>query len=140
MTFEEWAEKYNPIKNPFNEIGEGEDKWVFLHYHYVEEHHLIKDYLGDYRIWTKVQGDNGSVIIISGQHNHNRLGYYITENPYIAGESIQVVIDPGFEDITFEDIQHLEQSIAVVEHLKLPKYEEVIKSLKRIATYFEYNV
>ena len=75
-TFDEWVEKYNPIKNEFEDSSfEGftydyyeEDQWEFVKKHNPEN------------IWTMVNCDE-TYIVISGCHWVNRDSYLVTEKP-----------------------------------------------------------
>lgn len=44
-------------------------------------------------IWTLIEGDNGALVIESGLHLVNRLGYLVTEAPVEAGTAYSVVLD-----------------------------------------------
>lgn len=44
-------------------------------------------------LWTLIEGDNGTLVIESGLHLVNRLGYLVTEMPIEAGTAYTVVLD-----------------------------------------------
>ena len=75
-TFDEWVEKYKPIKNQFEETSfEGcvfdyseDDQWEF-----VKKQNPAN-------IWTMVDSDD-CFVIIPGCHWVNRESYFITEKP-----------------------------------------------------------
>jgi hypothetical protein len=75
-TFDEWVEKYNPIKNKYEDSSfEGftydyteEDQWEFVKKQKPEN------------IWTLVNYDE-TYMIISGCHWVNRDSYLVTEKP-----------------------------------------------------------
>ena len=76
-TFEEFAEKYKPIKNEFEEYGSFEgcvfdysedDQWEFVKKQNPEN------------IWTMVDDDD-TYIVIWGCHWVNREYYLVTEKP-----------------------------------------------------------
>lgn len=71
----EWAEKYKPIKNHFSK-----DPDELMFETYGEEVDYVKS-VEPNRIWTYLDGDLCS-IISAGWHYVNRLGYYITEVPW----------------------------------------------------------
>ncbi len=75
-TFDEWVEKYNPIKNEFEDSSfEGytfdyteDDQWEFVKNQNPEN------------IWTMVDYDD-TYIVISGCHWVNRESYLVTRKP-----------------------------------------------------------
>ena len=75
-TFDEWVEKYKPIKNQFEDTSfEGcsfdyseDDQWEF-----VKKQNPSN-------IWTMVDSDD-CFVVISGCHWVNRESYFITEKP-----------------------------------------------------------
>ena len=76
-TFDEWVEKYKPIKNEFEEYGSfdgcvfdysEDDQWEFVKKHNPEN------------IWTLVNYDE-TFMVISGCHWVNRESYLVTEKP-----------------------------------------------------------
>jgi hypothetical protein len=68
-----WAEKFKPKDNHFN--GQGK-----MYETYGEEYEYVKSIHPNF-VWTYVDGDMSS-LIIAGHHWVNRIGYYITENPW----------------------------------------------------------
>ena len=70
----EWAEKYKPIKNHFRK----HDEYSFETY--GEEVEYVKSMHPNF-IWTWVDGEMCS-LIVAGYSYVNRLSYYITENPW----------------------------------------------------------
>ncbi len=82
-TFDEWVEKYKPIKNQFEDTSfEGcvfdyseDDQWEF-----------IKNQ-NPANIWTMVDSDD-CFVVISGCHWVNRESYFITEIP-VQKEDLQ---------------------------------------------------
>ena len=76
-TFDEWVEKYKPIKNEFEEYGSfdgcvfdysEDDQWEFVKKQNPEN------------IWTMVDDDD-TYIVIWGCHWVNRFYYLVTEKP-----------------------------------------------------------
>lgn len=75
-TFDEWVEKYDPIKNEFEDSSFGgfsydyyeEDQWEFVKKQKPEN------------IWTLVNYDE-TYMVISGCHWVNRESYLVTEKP-----------------------------------------------------------
>lgn len=74
ITYEDWKEKYKPIKNP-KRSGIAFDSYYEEDRNFLRENQS-KDALN---IWTLVDGDDGELFIDSGYRLVNRLEYYITE-------------------------------------------------------------
>jgi hypothetical protein len=76
FTYDEWVEKYKPLKNQFEETSfEGcsfdyseDDQWEFVKKQNPEN------------IWTMVDSDD-CFVVISGCHWVNRESYFVTEKP-----------------------------------------------------------
>jgi len=72
MTFEEWEEKYKPVRDAHNEIKffetYGEDAKV------VSKENVLK-------VWTLLDGDNDKTYLEGGLVHVNRLNYIITAVP-----------------------------------------------------------
>lgn len=60
----EWMEKYKPT-----------------HDEVIPDHADVVGTAAN-RVWTQVEGDNGSIVIVAGFHVVNYLGYWITQNPH----------------------------------------------------------
>ncbi len=71
----EWADKYKPIKN---HLVSDPDQQMFETY--GEELEFVQS-VEPNRIWTYLQGDM-SDLICAGYHYVNRIGYYISEVPW----------------------------------------------------------
>ncbi len=87
MTEKEWEEKYRPVKNHLvaNAPRRGDMFETF-----GEELEFVRQQ--NYRhIWTWI--DDEGDWIVSGLHLVNRIGYFITEEPWQDGELIQVAMD-----------------------------------------------
>lgn len=82
--FDEWYEKYKPIKNHYKE----NDLWVNDMFEtYGEELDFVR--AQDQRhIWTLVDGEGG-LYITNGYHLINRVNYFVTEVPF-EGEFLDV--------------------------------------------------
>ena len=75
LTYEDWCEKYKPIKN---HIVPNDDTTSFETY--GDELEFVRQQ-PDNTIWTEMDGDEG-VYIVTGYHFVNRICYYITEVPW----------------------------------------------------------
>lgn len=93
MTFDEWEEKYKPIKNPFT--GD-------IFFETIEDEFAIVAKSNPLTVWTDMDCD-GYNYIMSGKHFVNRMGYYITEVPYKEGEMDIIIILSTPDDEEPED-------------------------------------
>ena len=84
ITYDEWFEKYKPIKNPLER-----DSYLFDTYGLA--HDLVKEVVDSRRVWTYTDGDGASQIS-NGYRFINRLYYHITEVPWEEDEFIIVPI------------------------------------------------
>jgi hypothetical protein len=57
----------------------------------------------DYIVWTYGDGDDGGTYIWAGYSFVNRIGYFITERPWIEGTDVQVEVIQRYEDELDED-------------------------------------
>ena len=71
----EWADKFKPKSNHFNNYEND-----YLYETYGEEVEYIQSMHPNF-VWTFVSGE-GCDLIVAGYAYVNRLGYYITENPW----------------------------------------------------------
>lgn len=74
----EWAEKFKPIKNHLDKYAGVDGSHMFETY--GEEWEFIKSQDPKY-VWTWVTGDMCD-IVLAGPHFVNRFGYYVTEIPW----------------------------------------------------------
>lgn len=84
----DWIKKFKPIKNHIdtNASFNGE-----MFETYGEEVEFVKEQDEKY-IWTYADGDNGGLYIFNGWHFVNRIGYFITEEPWQENEEYQICI------------------------------------------------
>jgi hypothetical protein len=88
MTFEEWQGRYDPIKNM---IADGESAFDGVMFEtFGPEVDFVRAHR-DSRVWTLVETENGNAII-NGFHYVNRIGYFVTRNPYIETAPVEVVL------------------------------------------------
>lgn len=73
--WQEWADEFKPKSNHFNNY-EGD----YLYETYGEEVEYVKSIHPNF-VWTLVTGEMCD-LIVAGYSYVNRLGYYITENPW----------------------------------------------------------
>ncbi len=92
MTEMEWFDTYEPVRNHLSKNPSGD---LFETYGIELGYVLGVADSTPARVWTLVEGDEGTYII-SGYHLVNRLGYYITKKPF-EGEFLEV-LDHLYED------------------------------------------
>lgn len=86
MTWDDFAEKYKPIQNTVTNRDEF-NGWLFETYGEDNLHigKLTKE--SPNNVWTLLDVD-GDLVIVSGWHYVNRLGYFVSEIPFDIEESI----------------------------------------------------
>jgi len=90
MTPDQWEEQYKPIINTIsadsswqNDEGEG-----ILFETYGDEEDFVRQQ-PDNNVWTWVDGDEGTYII-AGMAYVNRIGYFVTTEPWTTFVEVQV--------------------------------------------------
>ena len=79
MTDEEWEEQFRPIKNHLATHGAGNGCGFET---YGEEIEFVRQFADKNRVWTVIEGDDGSAWICEGMRLVNRLWFFVTEEPY----------------------------------------------------------
>lgn len=75
MNWEAWKEKYKPLQNHITpSLG-------IMFETYGEEVDYLRT-VSENNIWTLRDGDEGNLIITAGYGWVNRLGYYVTAEPW----------------------------------------------------------
>jgi len=82
--YEIWWEKYKPIQNDVTNEGEDAPFNGTMFETYGPELQRVQNTNEKY-VWTYVTGDDNQDIIVAGFHFVNRMGYFITENPWETG-------------------------------------------------------
>lgn len=100
LTFEEFVEKYKPIKNTLVE-GASFDGCLFETY--GTELHEVRTY-DKSNIWTMVDGGNETMWINPGYGIVNRSGYFVTEVPWNDTDQVEVDLN---DYITREEAQEV---------------------------------
>jgi len=98
LTFEEFEEKYKPIKNPLNP-GQGWDDFAFETY--GEDLELVKSVPNEH-IWTVMDCD-GQFVVGNGFHFVNRFSYFITEVAHDENDCIEVIDEDDLLDGEIDD-------------------------------------
>lgn len=88
LTYPEWCANFRPIKN---ELCRGAPFDGFMFETYGGEVDFVRRQ-GPENIWTLVDADD-ELIILSGWHIVNRLGYFVTERPWNKSGSAEVMLD-----------------------------------------------
>ena len=88
MTFEEADEKFHFMVNNYDEYASFNG---LMFETYGDEVDYVKS-ISPYRIWTYGDGDDGGGYIWNGWHIVNRLGYFISEEPWPADTVIQIQV------------------------------------------------
>jgi hypothetical protein len=92
LSIEEWEHHFKPVNNHID-VESSFDGIMFETY--TEEYDYVAS-IGQKepnRIWTLVDGEDGSTLIINRWAFVNRIGYFITEKPYDDTLDIQVQLD-----------------------------------------------
>lgn len=94
MTFEEWYEKYKPIKNW---LRKDEDTETFETFGVEVGVVLGVNRFNEKQVWTLIDGDEG-MWVTNGYHLVNRVGYFITEIPYEGADEFMDVLYMEFSE------------------------------------------
>jgi hypothetical protein len=90
LTVEQWEEMFKPLPNhldPHASWTDGEERGL-MYETYGNELDYVNTQLNKH-VWTWVDTDEGDAIL-SGKHWVNRIGYFITENPWTEETEVQV--------------------------------------------------
>ena len=79
----EWLEKYKPVTNHIGTHGAYENK-MFETFGAELDFVFLKNQQTPENVWTLLEGDEGQYFV-AGFHVVNRVGYFITENPWETG-------------------------------------------------------
>lgn len=85
ITWEQFVEEYEPIKNYLDDNASYDG---FMFETYGEEYEAVRHYEFNH-IWTVLDVD-GELIIGSGHHWVNRMGYLVTKKPVPTNTDITV--------------------------------------------------
>lgn len=99
LTLEQWEAKYRPIINTINDNAsfQDEDGNGILFETYGAEYDKVVATTPE-KVWTYVDGDDGTYVV-AGWCFVNRIGYFITEEPWETMDiEIQVSEDEHEDD------------------------------------------
>ena len=89
--YDAWALRFKPVENHL--VEDAAFSGLMFETFGNEVEHVKKQ--PDEHVWTWIEGDGGT-FIVSGPHFVNRLGYFITEQPW--DEFVEFRIDQTFDD------------------------------------------
>lgn len=93
LTFDEWIEAYKPAVNHLDENASFDDgNGGIMFETYGEEHDYVCSMNLKRRVWTYVDGDDGTYVV-NGYSFVNRIGYFITEIPYSDDDNFEIEVD-----------------------------------------------
>ena len=87
ISYDEWAGKYKPVKNHITDSAF--DGTMFETYGDEADH--VSSQPGN-RVWTLVDAE-GTTVIIPGRHLVDRVGYFITAEPWTDSEMVVDIED-----------------------------------------------
>jgi len=88
MSYDQWCEQYRPVRNELCRCAPY-DGLMFETYGAEQEYVRRQD---RECIWTLVQAED-ELVILSGWHTVNRLGYFVTERPWDGLEVAEIAFD-----------------------------------------------
>jgi len=136
LTVDQWEEKYKPITNHIdsgaswtNDKGEG----LMFETHGAEYDFICQQ--PDNNVWTWVDGDEGSYII-TGMAFVNRIGYFVTSEPWT--DHIEIQVDT-YED-SDDNRTELENELATIMRKKENAIEILVGRLSSVTTTEQLSV
>lgn len=87
ITYEEWLEKYQPIKNHLVEDS-SYDGMMFETY--GDELKFVQERIDKNLVWTLSDDGEGNLSIDNGYGYVNRMGYFVCKEPYAGSNFIHV--------------------------------------------------
>jgi len=94
LTFDEWEKKFQPVVNFLTTDASfaDEDGRGIMFETYGIENLFVQNHIHLNKVWTWVDGDVGTYIM-NGYHLVNRIGYFVTEIPYDASNTYDILVD-----------------------------------------------
>ena len=96
LTIEEWEHHFKPVNNHID-LESSFDGIMFETYGEEYDYVAAIGQKEPNRMWTLVDAEDGSTLIINRWAFVNRIGYFITEKPYDDTLDIQVQLDKDQE-------------------------------------------
>ena len=101
MDYDEWFDTFKPIPNHIDKNASFSDgEYGYMFETYGDELTFIQG-ANDNIIWTYGDGDDGGTYIWSGYSFVNRIGYFITERPWV--NDVQALVIPADDELDNED-------------------------------------
>jgi hypothetical protein len=94
LSYDKWIEAFKPITNTTTPDSAFDGTMYETYGADVCEVRIWAD--GKYRhlrVWSLVENDDGDLVICDGYHHVNRIGYFLTEAPAVAGVQYIVTLD-----------------------------------------------
>lgn len=114
-----WFDKYKPIKNHLDDNASFDG---YMYETYGEEMEFVRSQPLN-TIWTLIHGDYDSLFLDNGMHVVNRIGYFITTNPWPDDTVVEVIIsEPEYHCPNCETVW--ESDAAVLHHEKFDDLEK----------------
>lgn len=135
LTEDTFAAIFKPVKNHLVEFPSFDwgDGFGTLFETYGDEHDYVTTQ-NTQHVWTLCSGEQNDHII-SGYHLVNRIGYFITENPFPEGVEIKVTLPNVDEDETEADtLQSINQLKAQVSELDTETLQQLLANLDQELT------
>ena len=88
-----WFETFKPVPNPHCDSGYLIDDVQYMFEIFGQDEAAVMAVVDDTpnKVWTLIEDDDGNQRIVAGFHYMNRMGYFITEEPYATGEEEFIV-------------------------------------------------
>lgn len=92
LTWIEFVEQFKPITNTISDSYVKYGNFNYMFETYGKEDEFVRTFIEQNRVWTYTDIGNGTVVS-EGYHWVNRLGYYITEVPWVDGVDYEIDLD-----------------------------------------------
>lgn len=79
LTVEAWNARYRP---EHNFLSPEEASFGGMMFETYGEEHSYVERVAPHRVWTYVDTEDGGLAIVNGYHLVNRIGYFVTEEPW----------------------------------------------------------
>jgi hypothetical protein len=96
LSIEEWENEFKPLVNHLNDnasFNDGSGGIMFETYGTEYDHVAAIGHNEPNHIWTLIDSEDGSTLIINRWAFVNRIGYFVTEKPYDDSITIIVQLD-----------------------------------------------
>ena len=93
LTIEAWNARYRP---EYNYLSYETPTFNGVMFETYGDEHAYVEKVSPYRVWTYVDTEDGGLAIINGYHLVNRIGYFVTDEPWT--EDIAVTLEAGSDE------------------------------------------